>query len=114
MNGEKKYYRISEISEILGIKPHVLRYWETEFPEIKPLKGPSKHRHYSYKDLEVLKIIKRLLYEEGFTIKGAKVKLKEILKKKVGGSEEVAPLIENLKTRLKEIRGVLASLREER
>ncbi len=114
MNGEKKYYRISEISEILGVKPHVLRYWETEFPEIKPIKGPSKHRHYSYRDLEILKIIKTLLYEEGFTIKGAKIKLKELLKKKTGSSEEVAPLLENIKTKLKEIRGVLISLKEER
>jgi len=114
MNGEKKYYRISEISEILGVKPHVLRYWETEFPEIKPLKGPSKHRRYSGKDLEALKIIKRLLYEEGFTIKGAKAKLKELLRKKIGGSEEVAPVIESIKTRLKEIKDALTSLKEER
>jgi DNA-binding transcriptional MerR regulator len=114
MNGEKKYYKISEISEILGVKPHVLRYWETEFPEIKPLKGPSKHRRYSNKDLEVLKIIKRLLYEEGFTIKGAKVKLKELLRKKIGNSEEMGPFIENIKARLKEIKEVLISLKEER
>jgi DNA-binding transcriptional MerR regulator len=114
MNGEKKYYKISEISEILGVKPHVLRYWETEFPEIKPLKGPSKHRRYSSKDLEALKIIKHLLYEEGFTIKGAKARLKELLRKKIGGSEEVAPMIENIRGRLKEIKDVLTSLKEER
>lgn len=114
MSGEKKYYRISEVSEILGVKPHVLRYWESVFPEIKPLKGKSKHRRYSQKDLEILKIIKHLLKEEGFKIEGAKLKLKEVLRKKLANTEDLSPFIEEIKSKLKEVKEVLLSTIEKR
>ncbi|MDY7002026.1 MAG: MerR family transcriptional regulator [Thermodesulfobacteriota bacterium] len=69
---DKVYFKIGEASEILGVEPHVLRYWESEFPQIKPTRATSKQRLYRRRDLETFLEIKRLLYEEGFTIAGAK------------------------------------------
>jgi DNA-binding transcriptional MerR regulator len=74
---EKIYFKIGEVSEIVGVEPYVLRYWETEFELLKPAKAPSKHRLYKKRDVELLLEIKRLLYTEGFTIEGARKKLKE-------------------------------------
>jgi DNA-binding transcriptional MerR regulator len=73
----KLYFRIGEVAKIVGVKPYVLRYWETEFAVLKPGKTPSHHRLYRRRDVETLLEIKHLLYEEGFTIAGAKKKLKE-------------------------------------
>jgi len=73
----KLYFRIGEVAKIVGVKPYVLRYWETEFSILKPGKTPSRHRLYRRHDVEMLLQIKMLLYEEGFTIAGAKKKLKE-------------------------------------
>ncbi len=73
----KLYFRIGEVAKIIGVKPYVLRYWETEFPILKPGKTPSRHRLYRRRDVETLLDIKRLLYEEGFTIAGAKRRLKD-------------------------------------
>ena len=74
---DKIYFKIGEVSEILGVEPYVLRYWETEFEVLKPSKAPSRHRLYKKRDVELLLDIKRLLYTEGFTIEGARKKLKE-------------------------------------
>jgi DNA-binding transcriptional MerR regulator len=76
---EKIYFKIGEVSEIVGVEPYVLRYWETEFDLLRPAKAPSKHRLYKKRDVELLLDIKRLLYSEGFTIEGARRKLKETL-----------------------------------
>ncbi len=73
----KLYFRIGEVARIIGVKPYVLRYWETEFAVLKPGKTPSRHRLYRRRDVEILLEIKHLLYEEGFTIAGAKKRLKE-------------------------------------
>ena len=77
---EKLYYRIGEVSRITGLKPHVLRYWESEFKVIKPHKEGSFQRLYRRKDLDLLLKIKKLLYEEGFTIAGAKKKIRDLEK----------------------------------
>jgi DNA-binding transcriptional MerR regulator len=74
---DKLYFKIGEVSRILQVKPYVLRYWETEFEVLKPGKAPSRHRLYKRKDVELLLEIKRLLYAEGFTIEGARKKLKQ-------------------------------------
>ena len=73
----KLYYSIGEVKEITGIEAHVLRYWESEFPTFRPRKGRSGQRTYTKKDIDMIFNIKKLLYEEKFTIKGAKTKLKE-------------------------------------
>ena len=75
---ERLYYRIGEVSRITGLKPHVLRYWESEFRVIKPHKGGSLQRLYRRKDLDLILKIKKLLYEEGFTIAGAKKKIRDL------------------------------------
>ena len=74
---DKLYLKIGEVSRIVGVEPYVLRYWESEFNVLKPGKAPSRHRLYKKKDIELLLEIKKLLYSEGFTIEGAKKKLKE-------------------------------------
>ena len=74
---DKLYYKIGEVSKITGVKPHVLRYWESEFREIKPYKTQSLQRLYRRKDIELILRIKKLLYDDLFTISGAKRKLKD-------------------------------------
>jgi DNA-binding transcriptional MerR regulator len=76
---DKFHFKIGEVSRILGVKPYVLRFWETEF-RITPAKNPSQHRVYKRQEVETLLEIKRLLYEERFTIEGARAKLKELAK----------------------------------
>ncbi|MFH1131166.1 MAG: MerR family transcriptional regulator [Pseudomonadota bacterium] len=68
---DKEYFKIGEVSRILKVKSHVLRYWETEFKQLKPQKTRSNQRLYSRRDVELLLLIKQLLYKEGFTIVGA-------------------------------------------
>jgi len=75
---ERLYYRIGEVSRITGLKPHVLRYWESEFKVIKPYKGGSLQRLYRKKDLDLILKIQKLLYEDGFTIAGAKKKIRDL------------------------------------
>jgi DNA-binding transcriptional MerR regulator len=77
---ERLYYRIGEVSRITGLKAHVLRYWESEFKVIRPHKEGSLQRLYRRKDLDLILKIKRLLYEDGFTIAGAKKKIRDLEK----------------------------------
>jgi DNA-binding transcriptional MerR regulator len=77
ISSERLYYRIGEVSRITGLKPHVLRYWESEFKVIRPYKG-SLQRLYRKKDLDLILKIKKLLYEDGFTIAGAKKKIRDL------------------------------------
>lgn len=72
---QKLYYKIREVCEIVGVEAHVLRFWETEFPALSPPKSKTGHRTYRPKDIELLLDIRRLLYEEGFTIAGARKRL---------------------------------------
>lgn len=75
---EKKYYKIGEVSRIFDLEPHVLRFWESEFAAVKPKKDSGNQRLYQKKDLESIARIKKLLYEDKFTIAGAKEKIKEL------------------------------------
>ena len=72
---KKLYYKIREVCEILGVEAHVLRFWESEFPALAPPKSKTGQRTYRPKDIELLLRIKKLLYEEGFTIAGARKRL---------------------------------------
>ena len=71
------YYRIGEVSRLTALKPFVLRYWETEFTMLQPVKSPSGHRLYRQEDVDLVLKIKRLLYDEGFTIAGARRHLRD-------------------------------------
>ena len=73
----KRYFRIGEVSHLTSLEPYVLRYWESEFPQIRPRRADSNQRTYRKEDLETILEIKRLLYEEKLTIKGAKQRLKQ-------------------------------------
>ena len=103
--GEKRYYRIGEVSKLTDVKPYVLRYWENEFRWMAPAKSRSKQRLYRHKDIEVIQLIKRLLYEERYTIAGARRKLRELGVARA--LDEPAPL-EAL-----DMRAELAGMREE-
>ncbi len=74
---QKLYYSISEVSEITSLKPYVLRYWETEFDELRPAKNRAGNRIYRLKDIKLIFLIKKLLYEDKFTIEGTRKKLSE-------------------------------------
>jgi len=78
--GEKIYYSISEVSRMAGVKDFVLRFWEKEFPSLKPKKNRAGNRSYQQKDIDMVNRIKHLLYEEGHTIEGARNRLKETKK----------------------------------
>jgi DNA-binding transcriptional MerR regulator len=83
---EKPYFKIGEVARICGVEPYVLRYWETEFRSLRPQKTPSHQRLYRRKDVELLLQIRHLLYEERFTIAGARGRLREL------GRDEAPPL----------------------
>ncbi len=73
----KLYFSISEVAEMTGVKPHVLRYWESEFPDLRPKKNRAGNRSYREKDIKMVMTIRDLLYQQGFTIQGARMQLKE-------------------------------------
>lgn len=73
----KIYYSITEVAEMADVKPHVLRYWETEFSALRPKKNRAGNRTYQERDVRLVLLIRRLLYDDGFTIKGARKKLQE-------------------------------------
>jgi DNA-binding transcriptional MerR regulator len=86
VSDETRYYRMGEVSRLTALKPFVLRYWESEFPMLQPAKSASGHRMYSREDVDLVLKIKRLLYDEGFTIAGARRHLRDSAN---GGSEPV-------------------------
>jgi DNA-binding transcriptional MerR regulator len=71
----KRYFTIGEVSELCAVKPHVLRYWEQEFPQLKPVKRRGNRRYYQRQDVLIIRQIRSLLYDDGFTIGGARQKL---------------------------------------
>ncbi|HSP99533.1 MAG TPA: MerR family transcriptional regulator [Candidatus Dormibacteraeota bacterium] len=84
---DKLYFKIGEVAKIVGVKPYVLRYWETEFSVIRPGKTRSQHRLYRRRDVEALLEIKRLLHNERYTIEGAKRRLKSLAKSATPAAE---------------------------
>ena len=97
---DKRYFRIGEASSIIGVEPYILRYWESEFSELRPARSDSRQRTYQKKDLETLLEIKNLLYNKRMTIEGAKKWLKN---EKPQQSIIDRPLLEEIKTELYEI-----------
>jgi DNA-binding transcriptional MerR regulator len=113
---DKLFYKIGEVSKIVGVEPYVLRYWETEFSFLKPRKNKSGQRVYIKRDVELLLDIKRLLYQERYTIEGVRKRLglgsvdnKSKSEKKLRKTEVLQPrqAIEHVKKRLREILGQL-------
>ena len=103
---EKRYYTIGEVSELCDIKQHVLRYWEQEFPQLKPVKRRGNRRYYQSHDVEMIRQIKALLYDQGYTIDGARSILEH---DQVSDGEQRSPqLIETLCEELEAIIGILS------
>jgi DNA-binding transcriptional MerR regulator len=97
---DKRYYRIGEVSRIIGVEPYVLRYWESEFPQIRPRRADTNQRTYQKKDLEVILKIKQLLYEEKLTIEGAR---KRLTRKEEKGVSLDRAFINDIRTELQDI-----------
>jgi len=103
----KRYFTIGEVSELCQVKPHVLRYWEQEFPQLKPVKRRGNRRYYQRHDVEMIRSIRSLLYEQGFTIGGARQQLSG-----EGPKHDEAPrteLINELRRDLEEVLEILDS-----
>jgi DNA-binding transcriptional MerR regulator len=113
-DAKKLYYRIGEACRIVGVEPHVLRYWETEFPRLSPPKNKAGQRTYRPKDIEMLLAIRRLLYEEGFTIAGARKKLSGASASPPPGTDSPAgasrPAAEKPGQQLRQVRRELESI----
>jgi DNA-binding transcriptional MerR regulator len=103
----KRYFTIGEVSELCSVKPHVLRYWEQEFPQLKPVKRRGNRRYYQRADVETIRQIRSLLYDQGYTIGGARQRMEEdpdaevvnhnggddVLKRTIRDLEEVLKLL---------------------
>jgi DNA-binding transcriptional MerR regulator len=87
----KRYFTIGEVSELCGVKPHVLRYWEQEFTQLKPVKRRGNRRYYQHHEVLLIRRIRELLYEQGFTISGARNKLDNRGSELAGQGEAFAP-----------------------
>jgi DNA-binding transcriptional MerR regulator len=104
---DKLYYSISEVAEMTGIKPYVLRFWEKEFALLRPKKNKAGNRSYQKKDIDLINQIKHLLYEEGYTIEGAKFRLRSLRHDDLGPMVAEKMRLQNL---LAEIRKELREL----
>lgn len=111
----KRYFTIGEVSELCGVKPHVLRYWEQEFTQLKPVKRRGNRRYYQHHEVLLIRRIRELLYEQGFTISGARNKLDSRASNMAGGIEEVqieeAPGVDTARLRV-ELLDILALLKQ--
>ena len=101
----KRYFTIGEVGELCAVKPHVLRYWEAEFPQLKPVKRRGNRRYYQRKDVILIRQIRALLYDEGFTIGGARQKLSgDESKSDITQSQQI---IKQLRIELEEVSKIL-------
>jgi DNA-binding transcriptional MerR regulator len=101
----KRYFTIGEVSELCGVKPHVLRYWEQEFPQLKPVKRRGNRRYYQRQDVLVIRQIRGLLYDQGFTIGGARNRLEgEEAREDVTQTQQ---LVRQMRTELEELLKIL-------
>jgi DNA-binding transcriptional MerR regulator len=92
----KRYFTIGEVSDLCGVKPHVLRYWEQEFPQLKPVKRRGNRRYYQRHDVLVIRQIRSLLYDQGFTIGGARQRLSsDDAKDDVNQSQQIVRQLRN-------------------
>lgn len=105
---DKNYFRIGEVSKILGVEPYVVRYWESEFKTVRPVRTRSDQRLYRKKDVEQLLTIKNLLYGEMFTIAGARKKLTDINRGRRDTPLDEGGKLIDIKRKLREIREVVS------
>ena len=103
----KRYFTIGEVSELCGVKPHVLRYWEQEFTQLRPVKRGGNRRYYQHHEVLMIRRIRELLYQDGFTISGARNRLDELAARKREDAEESIGLREQLSSVRSEIKSIL-------
>ena len=108
----KRYFTIGEVSELCDVKPHVLRYWEQEFSELKPVKRRGNRRYYQHHDVELVRRIRSLLYEQGFTISGARQRLADGAAEQPPAVTITTPLAVHALGSLHEIRTELEQVRD--
>jgi DNA-binding transcriptional MerR regulator len=89
----KRYFTIGEVGDLCEVKPHVLRYWEQEFAQLRPMKRRGNRRYYQHHEVLMIRRIRDLLYAEGFTISGARSKLQEWMQAERGGARTVVPVL---------------------
>lgn len=107
----KRYFTIGEVSDLCGVKAHVLRYWEQEFTQLKPVKRGGNRRYYQHHEVLLIRRIRQLLYEEGFTISGARGRLNSAVEQTVEDSQpQLLQSSANLSELHREIREILALL----
>jgi len=106
----KRYFTIGEVSELCGVKPHVLRYWEQEFTQLRPVKRGGNRRYYQHHEVLLIRRIRELLYQDGFTISGARNRLDEMAARKREDVEEAVGLREQLAFVRAEIKSILQDL----
>jgi DNA-binding transcriptional MerR regulator len=109
----KRYFAIGEVSELCAVKPHVLRYWEQEFPQLKPIKRRGNRRYYQRQDVMMIREIRELLYDQGFTIGGARQKLESVgdeLKANNNEAKSVESTIQLVDKMISDLENVLLSL----
>ena len=104
----KRYFTIGEVSELCGVKPHVLRYWEQEFTQLKPVKRRGNRRYYQHHEVLLIRRIRELLYDQGFTISGARNRLDELVSEPAKPARAART---NLASLRKELKSVLEFLR---
>lgn len=107
---KKRYFSIGDVSVIIGVKPHILRYWESEFPMLRPRKNRAGNRAFTERDIKIIMVIKKLLYEDKFTIEGAKKQLRT--ETDLINDQQIEIPFEKVKTKLeiKEIHDELSEL----
>jgi DNA-binding transcriptional MerR regulator len=104
---DKRYFTISEVGGLCGVKPHVLRYWEQEFSQLRPVKRRGNRRYYQYKDVLIVRQIRKLLYDDGFTIEGARTQL-------LNSTHQISQSVQTnavVKKLIAELEGILEKLR---
>ena len=90
----KRYFTIGEVSDLCGVKPYVLRYWEQEFTQLKPMKRRGNRRYYQHHEVLLIRRIRELLYEQGFTISGARNRLTELVHSRSSSASSPAPMVD--------------------
>ncbi len=105
----KRYFTIGEVSELCAVKPHVLRYWEQEFPQLKPVKRRGNRRYYQRADVETIRQIRSLLYDQGYTIGGARQRMEEG-PDEAGGGEVIEEVSTALKKTIADLEDLLDTL----
>ena len=103
----KRYFTIGEVSELCDVKPHVLRYWEQEFPQLKPVKRRGNRRYYQRQDVIMIRQIRSLLYEQGYTIGGARLQLSDNHPKDAAVTNK--EMIRSIRMELEEVMSILKS-----